>query len=217
MKFLKIVAVAVGVCLVSDAFGQSNSSSTGTGSSQTQTTGDQGQGKSPEPDAQNNLTATDSKSDSQGDEHHHRFHVRLGTISVGAGYSRFSGPFFYNPYLYGFYPYSFGYSPFFYDPFFYPAFYAPGYFGGFAFDAGKGEVKLSGAPKNAEVYLNGGYAGTANKLKSMWLEPGAYDLSVSTSDSASFHQRIYVLSGKSLKIAAKLSPETKPKMTEEKR
>jgi hypothetical protein len=216
MKSLPIVTLVVGVCLVSSAFGQSNSSSNGTGSSQTQSAGAQSQGKATEPDTQNNLTSTDSKSDSQGDEHHHRFHVRLGTISVGAGYSRFSGPFFYNPYLYGFYPYSFGYSPFFYDPFFYPGFYAPGYFGGFSFGEGKGEVRLSGAPKNAEVYLNGGYAGTANKLKNMWLDPGAYDLSVSTSDSSSFHQRIYVLSGKSLKIAAKLSPETKSKVTEDK-
>src|SRR5205085_892256 len=137
MKLLRIVAVALGICLVSSAFGQSNSSSTGTGSSQTQTTGAQGQSKAPEPDAQNRLITTDSKPDSQSDEHHHRFHVRLGTIGVGAGYTRFSGPFLYNLFGYGFYPYSFGYSPFFYDPFLYSPFYAPGYWGGFSYGAGR--------------------------------------------------------------------------------
>jgi hypothetical protein len=41
----------------------------------------------------------------------------------------------------------------------------------------------------------------------MWLEPGAYDLSVSSKDHEPFHRRIYVLSGRSLKIAAKLNPQ----------
>ena len=166
---------------------------------------------------QNTQAVTDAKPNTQNDEHRHRYHVRLGTIGVGGAYSRFSGPFFYNPFWYGFYPYRLGYSPFFYDPFFYSPFYAPGYFGGFAYGESKGEVKLSGAPKTAEVYLDGAYAGTADKLKSIWLDPGAYDLSVSTPGGSPFHQRIYVLSGKSLKIAAKLpQQETKQKTTEEK-
>jgi hypothetical protein len=203
MKLLRIVAVLVGISLVNCAYGQSNPPQPA--SHQTQAGDTQSQEKSPSPNAQNSLSANNSKSDSQSDEHHRRFHVRLGTISVGAGYTRFSGPFFYNPFLFGFYPYSFGYSPFFYDPFFYSPFYSPGYYGGFSYSNGKGEVKLSGASKTAEVYLNGGYAGVAGKLKSMWLEPGAYDLSVSNSGSGSgtFHQRIYVLSGKSLKISVK--------------
>jgi hypothetical protein len=221
MKLLRIMVGLLGACLVTGAYGQSGSGGTQTGNNQAQTpatrTSDaQDQGKTPEPSGQNAQAATDAKSDLQSDEHHRRYHVRLGTIGVGAGYTRFSGPFFYNPFWYGFYPYSFGYSSFFYDPFFYSPFYAPGYLGGFSYSNGRGEVKLSGAPKTAEVYLNGAYAGTANKLKSMWLEPGAYDLSVSTVGSAPFHQRIYVLSGKSLKIAAKLpASETKP-TTEEK-
>jgi hypothetical protein len=191
MKLLRIVAMVVGVLFVGSAHGQSNSPQPA--SNQTQVAETQSQGKTPAPDSQISLSANDSKSDS-----HRRLHVRLGTIGVGAGYTRFSGPFFYNPFLFGYYPYGFGYSPFFYDPFFYSPFFAPGYYGGFSYSNGKGEVKLSGAAKTAEVYLNGGYAGVAGKLKSMWLEPGAYDLSVGT-----FRQRIYVLSGKSLKIPVK--------------
>lgn len=209
MKSTKIAALSIScfLCFVlvfpGDACGQSTSSEVRQTS--TAATG------------QNTQGAVDAKSDTQNDEHHHRYHVRLGTIGVGAGYSHFSGPFFYNPFWHGFYPYRLGYSPFFYNPFFYSPFYAPGYFGGFAYGEDKGEVKLSGAPKTAEVYLDGAYAGTADKLKSMWLDPGAYDLSVSTPGGTPFHERIYVLSGKSLKIAAKLpQPETKPKTTEEK-
>jgi hypothetical protein len=65
-------------------------------------------------------------------------------------------------------------------------------------------VRLTTEPKDASVYLNGGYAGTADHLKTVWLEPGAYDLSVSASNYTTYEQRIYVLSGKSLKITAKL-------------
>src|SRR5215831_18613341 len=37
-----------------------------------------------------------------------KVHVRLGGVSVFGGYSRFSGPFFFNPlWPYGFYPYSY--------------------------------------------------------------------------------------------------------------
>jgi hypothetical protein len=218
MKFLRTVAVVLGVALVGSTYGQANPSvGTQTGNNQAQTSETQAPDKTPAPNAQNNQAATDTKSDTRNDEHHHRYHVRLGTIGVGAGYSRFSGPFFYNPFWYGFYPYRVGYSSFFYDPFFYSPFYAPGYLGGFAYGENKGEVKLSGALKTAEVYLDGAYAGKADKLKSMWLDPGAYDLSVGAPGSAAFHQRIYVLSGKSLKIAAKLAPqETKQKTTEEK-
>jgi hypothetical protein len=138
-----------------------------------------------------------------------KFRFRLGGVSVGAGYSHFSGPYYY-PYAY---PY--GYAPFGFYPgnwvaasYWYPVssiypFYGPGAFG---YGDGRGEVRLMADPKAAEVYIDGGYAGTADKLKSMWLDPGAYDLTVSAGGREPFHQRLYVLSGKSLKITAKLNP-----------
>jgi hypothetical protein len=131
-------------------------------------------------------------------------HIRLGTVTVGASYTRFSDNFFVSPlWGYGFYPYYFGYAPFFYDPFYSSYFFAP-YAAGFAYGPEKGEVRLDAKPGSASVYLNDGYAGTAGKLKHMWLEPGAYDLTVAAADGSEFHQRIYVLSGKSLKIHAKI-------------
>jgi hypothetical protein len=133
-----------------------------------------------------------------------KWHLHLGTISFGAGYDHFSSPH----YPYAFYPYSSYYPSLLWDPYWgylYPAAY-------FNYNDGKGEVRLA-APKQADVYLDNAYAGKAEKLKSIWLKPGAYDLSVSDADRASFHRRIYVFSGKSLKIAAKLEPpksEEKP-------
>ena len=111
--------------------------------------------------------------------------VKLGTVSVGASYSRFS------------YPYYYGYDPWFWNP----CFYHPGYFMGFPQAADKGEVRLWANPK-ADVYLDDAYAGLAANLKHIWLDPGAYNLSVRAPNRAPFEQRIYVLTGKTLRINA---------------
>ena len=132
--------------------------------------------------------------------------VRFGGLSVGAGYSHFSGrPYFGGPY--GAWPYGWGS----WDPFFYPSygwlggFVNPGYYGGYRQGPDTGQVRLSTAAKEGLVYLDGGYAGIAKDLKSIWLQPGAYNLEVRT-DHESFSQRIYVLSGKTLRIEANLTP-----------
>ena len=137
-----------------------------------------------------------------------KWHVRLGSVSVAAGYNQFSYPF-YSPY--GFYPLPIFYSSLFWDSY-WPYSYPAGYF---SYNDSKGEVRLS-APKEADVYLDNAYAGKAEKLKSIWLEPGAYDLSVAGGDGASYHRRIYVLSGKSLRITAKFEPQTILRKPEEK-
>jgi hypothetical protein len=132
-----------------------------------------------------------------------RIHVRLGPIALGAGYEHFSGPTYYPYEAYPYPEYSAAFYPYWGQ---YP-FFAPEYF---AYDSAKGEVKLSAEPKTAEVYLDKAYAGTAEHLRSIWLEPGAYDLSLQSAGRAVFHQRIYVLSGKSLRITARLAAEAKP-------
>jgi hypothetical protein len=119
--------------------------------------------------------------------------VRLGTISIGAGYGYYSGPYWPGYYWAGYYP-----PPFFggwYDPWFAP--YAPVYF---APQINNGQVNLQTADKNAEVYLDGAYAGPASKLKSFWLAPGVYQLEVRAVGQTPQEKRIYVLTGKTLKI-----------------
>ena len=97
-----------------------------------------------------------------------RWHLRVGTVSLGAGYSHFSSPY-YGPY--GFSPYSAYYSGMLWDPY-WGYLYSTGYF---SYNDGKGEVRLA-APKQANVYLDNAYAGKAEKLRNIWLKPGAYDL-----------------------------------------
>ena len=144
-------------------------------------------------------SSKDKDTDKESSSGHH-IHIRLGGITVSGGYTHFSP---------GFYPNDFPYGPFYYpfaaagwwDPFWgacppFPAGY-------FSQGNAKGALKLSGAPKNASVYVNGGYAGTADHLKSFWLDPGAYDLEVSVPGGRRYEQRVYVLTGKTLHIDAK--------------
>jgi hypothetical protein len=120
--------------------------------------------------------------------------VRLGTISIGAGYGYTSGAYWPGGYWAGYYP-----PPFFggwYDPWFAP-YYAPVYF---APQMDKGQVNLQTSDKNAEVYLDGAYAGPASKLKNFWLAPGVYQLEVRAAGQPPQEKRIYVLTGKTLKL-----------------
>ena len=125
--------------------------------------------------------------------------VRLGGITVGAGYTHVSGGY---PGFWG-YPYWAG-SPWYWSsPYYYSWFpmgyYHPAYFGGFSQGPGMGEVKLRNTAKDIEVYVDGGFAGNADKLKTMWLEPGAYNLELKGSQGA-YKKRIYVLSGKRITL-----------------
>jgi len=139
---------------------------------------------------------------------HRKIHVQLGMVSFGLGYTHFSGPYYY-PY---FYPYGAAYPALFCDPFSctYPSILSPVYSGSLLYAEDKGEVKLTADPKTAQVYIDGAYAGKADQLRIMWLDSGAYDLSLSAKGRVGFHQRIYVLSRKSLRISAKLEPEKAP-------
>lgn len=128
-------------------------------------------------------------------------HVRLGTVTVAASYTRFPDGFLAPFWGYGFYPGIFGYEPLFYEPFYYSSYGMS--LPDLAYQADKGEVRLEAKPRSASVYLDDAYAGTAGKRKHIWLAPGAYNLTVARADGSMFHQRIYVLSGKLLKIKAK--------------
>lgn len=147
---------------------------------------------------------------SAADDDKPRRRVRLGGISVGAGYSHFNGPWF--PYGYGYSPYwgpawmsawrapwigSYWFDPFFMTPYIHPAFYT-----GFGFGPNLGEVRLRTFDKSADVYLDGALAGKAGKLKSMWLEPGAYELTIQSGDQIEYTKKIYVLTGKRFDVQA---------------
>ena len=124
-------------------------------------------------------------------------HVRLGGVFIGGGYSRYSG----YP-SYGYYSGFWGLRPGFFDPFLLWPF-APGFATGFVYQPNMGEVKIQTSHKTAWVYLDGALAGRADHLRSMWLDPGVYKFEV-REGNRSYVQRIYVLTGKTLKLTPEL-------------
>ena len=148
-----------------------------------------GQQTSPKVEDSNPPAKTDSQSS--------RPRLRLGGVLVGAGYTRYSG--YPN---YGYYPGFWGYRSYLFDPFFFYPF-APGFATGFAYQRNMGEVKIQTSHKTAWVYLDGALAGRADYLKSMWLDPGVYNLEM-RDGNRKYTQRIYVLSGKTLRMTPEL-------------
>jgi len=112
--------------------------------------------------------------------------VRLGTVTVAAGYGYTAGP-----YWPGYYP------PLFYNPWLAYPYYSPVIF---MSQPDTGQVNLQSPYKEADVYLDDAYAGTTSTLKKFWLAPGVYQLEVRPKGQAPQTKRIYVLTGKTLKI-----------------
>ena len=185
---------------------------------QKETAASSGSDSSKQADDQTPATPKRDPKDKKDTKPQQKIHVRLGTVSFGLGYWYFSGPYYYPYRVFGFYPYGVAYPALFCDPFWcaYPSLLNPAYSGSFAYAEDKGQVKLTADPKTAEVYIDGGYAGTADQLKTMWLDSGAYDLSLCAKGHKAFHQRIYILSRKSLKVLARLEPEEAPDAAHEK-
>ncbi len=98
------------------------------------------------------------------------------------GYGGFGlGYFYYNPYLWG--P---GYSPY-YDPYYYGGYYGGGYYGGGYYGGGgyyypTGELRIDVKPREAEVYVDGYYAGRVDDFdgvfQSLKLEEGSHSIRV---------------------------------------
>jgi hypothetical protein len=139
----------------------------------------------------------DSSSPAKVDSQSSRLRVRLGGLFIGSGYSRYSGyPSF--AYYSGFW----GRRPDLFDPFLLWPF-APGFATGFVYQPNLGEVKIQTSNKTASVYLDGAFAGRADHLRSMWLDPGVYNFEVRDGNRV-YAQRIYVLTGKTLKLTPEL-------------
>ena len=100
------------------------------------------------------------------------------------------------------------------------AWYSP-YWGGYPYPYGDyyyapttGAVKFDTKVKDAEVYIDGAYAGTVGKLKTMNLRPGSYDIEVRAPGRTQFDKRVYVAAGKTLHLNPDLriqaQPQTQP-------
>ena len=102
--------------------------------------------------------------------------IRSRVVIVGPG--PFYGPF------YPFYPY-YGYYP-----------YPPGYM-----SANYGEVKIETHRKDAEVYIDGGYAARIKETKKFALRPGNHDIELRDSEGQTLYQeRVAVTVGRTTKL-----------------
>lgn len=149
--------------------------------------------------------------------------VRLSGVNVGVGVGvgfiggpgwgpGWGGPGWYGPGWFG----PGAWNAMWWDPWFASPFWSgwampmawvhPGYWGGFGQTPRSGEIALRTPNKQDAVMIDGAFAGAAKDLKNFWLEPGVYQITVSDADGNAFEQKVYVLSGKTLRLNAKLSP-----------
>jgi hypothetical protein len=63
-----------------------------------------------------------------------------------------------------------------------------------------GKIKIRGADKYDQVYVNGAYAGTIEKMKNIRLDPGTYDIEVRRNGQQLVNRSVYVITGKTIEI-----------------
>jgi hypothetical protein len=91
-----------------------------------------------------------------------------------------------------------------YRPFWGP-YWGPAYYGGYYYAyPNAGQVKLDTKVKDAEVFINGAFAGTTHQNKSMHLRPGNYNIEIREAGVAKYKQRVYVVPGKTLHLRPQL-------------
>jgi hypothetical protein len=93
----------------------------------------------------------------------------------------------------------------FYRPF-WGAYWGPywGPYYGYSYAPNSGEVKLDTKIKDAQVFINGAFAGTTHENKSMHLRPGNYNIEIKEAGRTQFAQQVYVVAGKTLKLHPEL-------------
>lgn len=101
---------------------------------------------------------------------------------------------------FGFGPgWGYGYGPYYYDYGYWPPAHP-----------NAGQVKIDTKVKDAQVYVNGAYAGMVGELKSsMWLRQGTYNIEVRSPGGPSYASQVYVITGKTLHVHPGLNVEPK--------
>jgi hypothetical protein len=80
----------------------------------------------------------------------------------------------------------------------YSPYWGPAYYGGYYPYAG--QVKLDTKVRDAEVFINGAFAGTTHQNKTMHLRPGGYNIEIREAGVPKFTERVYVVPGKTLHL-----------------
>ncbi len=82
--------------------------------------------------------------------------------------------------------------------------WGPGYTGPYYVNPNSGEVKLDTKVKDAQVFINGAYAGTTHENKTMHLRPGAYNIEVREGGRTPYAEKVYVVAGRTLHLHPEL-------------
>jgi hypothetical protein len=91
----------------------------------------------------------------------------------------------------------------FYSPF-WGSYWGPGYYGPYYAYPNAGEVKLDTKVKDAQVFINGSYAGTTHDNRTMHLRPGKYNIEIREGGQTPFSEQVYVVAGKTLHLQPQL-------------
>ena len=94
----------------------------------------------------------------------------------------------------------------FYSPFwgaYWGPYWGPAYGPYYAYP-NSGEVKLDTKVKDAQVFINGAYAGTTHENKTMRLRPGNYNIEVKQGGRTQYAEKVYVVAGKTLHLHPEL-------------
>lgn len=78
--------------------------------------------------------------------------------------------------------------------------YPSPYYGYYDYGPTTGDVKFDTHAKDAQVYINGAYAGTIKEVKTLHLRPGSYDIEVRDQGQTQLEQKVYVAAGKTLHL-----------------
>jgi hypothetical protein len=82
--------------------------------------------------------------------------------------------------------------------------WGPGYMGPYYVNPTAGEVKIDTKVKDAQVFIDGAYAGTTKQNKSMYLRQGNYNIEIREAGRTAYAEKVYVVAGKTLKLRPEL-------------
>jgi len=90
-----------------------------------------------------------------------------------------------------------------YAPFWGP-YWGPAYMGPYYMYPNSGQVKLDTKVKDAQVFIDGAYAGTTQSNKTMRLRPGTYTIEIKEAGRMAFSEQVFVVAGKTLHLHPEL-------------
>jgi len=125
--------------------------------------------------------------------------IRGSRVIVGGGVG-FYDPFYRYPYYYGGYPY-----PYYYGGYPYPYYYGAPYS---AYDDTVGDIRTQVTPKDAEIYVDGYYAGTADDFDGIFqrlhTEAGGHSITIQLDGYRTVTQNVYVSPGSTTDVKLSL-------------